>query len=151
MEAYEINLPPLPAENYSPTFINETNTLRRVLLQLITSDSLLEHCQQIPTTNVFFLFNRLIPIDSDDLIELRDFKLNKSCKKFSIKFVDTTESFEVFQDDFEDMLTIKDDDDDTIEKTDLFTEVVNSENWYQSKIFVKGFNDTLVNNKSIWN
>jgi hypothetical protein len=59
----------------------------------------------------------------------------------------------VFQDEFDDMLNIKDDDDkEEIEKTDLFTEVINEEpNWYQSKVFIKGFNDVLVNKKSIWN
>lgn len=149
IEAYEIQFPPLPNENSSPTFINETATLRRVLLQLVQNDILLQHCQQLPATNVFFLFNRSIPIESDDLIELRDYKLNKSCKKFSIKFVDATTSFEVFQDNFDDMLTIKDESDDEIEKTDLFTEIIEP-NWYQSKVFVKSFNDMLVNNKSIW-
>lgn len=149
MEAYEIILPLIPYDNTLSTFINDTS-LRRVLLQLIT-DEYLQHCHQMPTTNVFFLFNRPIPIDNDDLIELRDFELNKSCKKFSIEFFDTTTTFEVFQDTFEEILTIKDEED--IKSTEIVEDIKipNESNWYQSKIFVKGFNDTLVNNKSIWN
>lgn len=92
----------------------------------------------MPATNVFVLFNKITPIETDDLTEIRDFRLNKSCKKFSIKFNDAT-SFEVFQ-DFDEILMIKE------EKTEE-----EGAAWYQSKVYIKGFTDVLVNNKSIWN
>jgi len=76
---------------------------------------------------------------SSNLFEVRNFKLNKSCKKFSINFVDSS-NFEVFQEDFEELKIS--DDEVVVEKVD--------EIWFQSKIFVKGFNDVTVDNKSIW-
>jgi len=76
---------------------------------------------------------------SSNLFEVRNFKLNKSCKKFSINFVDSS-NFEVFQEDFEELKIS--DDEVVVEKVE--------EIWFQSKIFVKGFNDVTVDNKSIW-
>lgn len=84
---------------------------------------------------------------SDDFIELRDFSLNKSCKRFSIKFLETVAGFDVFHDDFQDLSII----DDSKENAEVTEEVIVESKWYQSKLFIKGFNEVFVNNKSIWN
>ena len=126
--------------NSTATSINDSSTLKRILLQLIQNDNL--HYTQLAATNIFVLFNRPIAIDNSDLIELRDFKLNRSCKKFRISFRDVSpdHDFAIFQDNFHDM-NLND------EKTEKEEEKAF---WYQSKIFIKGFNDILVNNNSIW-
>lgn len=141
-EAYEVILPMLNSS--TATSINETSTLKQILLQLIQNDNL--HYTQLAATNIFVLFNRPIAIDNSDLIELRDFKLNRSCKKFRISFRDVSpeHDFEIFQDDFTDMLNLSD------KKTEKEEAYEEKSVWYQSKIFVKGFNDVLVNNNSIW-
>jgi hypothetical protein len=127
-----------------PSYINESNALRKVILQLIQHEQL-QNLPQISCTNVFILFHRQTRCtENSDLYEIRNFKLNKSCRQFSIHFRDTTE-FEIFQEDF-DNLTLAQHNLNHQPKQDT------SENhfWYQSKIFVKGFNDVLVNNQSIW-
>jgi hypothetical protein len=114
--------------------------VRRILLQLIQHDDLIAiHKDQLPTTNVFVLFRRSTPLeDNPDLTQLRNFKLAKSCKKFSIHFRDSSD-FEIFDESFRELsLSDKPPTDD-------------EELWYQSKTHVKGFKDILVNNQSIWN
>lgn len=125
--------------NYgSPCTINQSSSLRHSILQLIQSD-LSQTSTQFPATNIFLIFNRLIPIDSDraDLIQIRDFKLGKNCKKFRISFKERSEKFEIYQDD-----GIVEENINRVENEEAY--------WYQSKVFIKGFNDVLVNNKSIW-
>lgn len=113
------------------------------MLQIVQSDQFLGGKDQLPITNVFVLFKNVC--SSADLIELRSFKLGKSCKQFTIYFRDPHD-FEIFDDGFKD-LSLADEVKavSSAEKTDV-TDV-----WYQAKTFVKGFKDSLVNNKSIWN
>lgn len=93
-------------------------------------------------TNTFLLYERNCRNDekiSTNLFEIKNFKLNKSCKKYSINFLDSS-NFEVFQEDFEELKITEDEV--VVQKGD--------EIWFQSKIFVKGFNDVTLDNKSIW-
>lgn len=138
-ESYHITLPTIN-EAIIPTFVNETAEVRKILLRLIQHDDLIAvHKDQLPPTNVFVLFKRSSPIDDHpDLNKLRNFKLSKSCKKFSIHFRDSTD-FEIFDESFQGLSLS--------EKPESEEE----ELWYQSKTFVKGFKDILVNNQSIWN
>lgn len=139
----------LPAHSSkSATNINET-AIKRILLQLIQNENL--RYKQLSATNIYFLFNRPIDSCSDHLIELRNFKLNRSCHKYRISFRDVSSSsaFEIFQDEFN-MLNLSDDN----KKTEKELEDDNDEDeeikcvWYQSKIFVKGFN--ALKNDSMW-
>lgn len=131
----------------SASFINETATLKKILLQLIQNENL--RYKQLSATNIYFLFNRPIAIDSSDLIELRNFKLNRSCHKYRISFRDVSGAFEIFQDEFN-MLNLSDEN----QQTEKELEQDNNEDeeikcvWYQSKIFVKGFD--ALKNDSIW-
>lgn len=140
------------------TYINDTATLKRILLQLIQNENL--RYTQLSTTNIFVLLNRPnIANDNSNLIELRDFKLNRSCKKFRISFRDSSDdqAFEIFQDDFNEMLNLNEENNQ--KNTSIKEEKINDDKekeeeeevklvWYQSKLFVKGFND--VKNNSIW-
>jgi hypothetical protein len=128
-------------EGIFPAHVNETSALRKTLLQIITNEQL-KHQSQLPLTNAFILFNRYEPTTNENLSEIRHFKFNKSCKIYTLNFRDTSD-FEIFQENYQEVeeegvLKVKE-------------ETAASDNWYQSKTFVKGFNDTLVNNKSIWN
>lgn len=139
-EAYKILI---PSTNPSvlPTFINESSTVRQILLQLIQSDDLNSiFSTPLPVTNTFVLFERkCLENRHDNLLELKNFKLNKSCRKFLINFVSSTD-FEVFDDDDQ---MVK-------ENVDVAGNVDEDEVWYQSRIFVKGFNDATVDTKTIW-
>lgn len=117
------------------------------MLKIVQSDEFLSGKDQLPVTNVFVLFKDLCNSSkSDNLIELRNFRLAKSCKQFTINFRDPTD-FEIFDDDFKD-LSLSDMVKLRAEKTD---NCAGEGVWYQSKTYVKGFKDALVNNKSIWN
>jgi hypothetical protein len=127
-----------------PTYFNETAMLRKTLLHMIQSDLKLPS-NSLKATNVWFLFNRKDKNlqENTNLHEIREFKLNKSCKIFHIHFQDSSE-FDIFEEEFNN-LSIGEDKHDS-EKTDE----QNNIRWYQSRTYVKGFNDILVNNKSIW-
>lgn len=140
-ESYLIQFPSTN-ENTLPTLYNETTLVRRILLRLIENDEL-KACDKnlLHPTNVFALFKK--PETNDDnssLSALKCFQLPKSCRKFAIQFRDSSD-FDIFE-DFKDLSL------NTKEKTDLS---LDHGEWYQSKIYVKGFKDILVNNKSIWN
>lgn len=116
-----------------------------MMLLIIENDELKPNDHHLTTTNVFILFKHPKPEDHADqlLVELRNFKLSKSCRKFSIKFRGSSD-FDIFQ-EFQDIslnekpLIVKDSDE------------VEDGVWYQSKTFVRGFKDGLVNEQSIWN
>ncbi|CAG9811243.1 unnamed protein product [Chironomus riparius] len=141
-EAYKIIFPSTNS-NVTPTFINETSNIKKVFLQLLQSDDLKDALESpLTVTNTFVLYERRCRNDekiSTNLFEVRNFKLNKSCKKFLINFTDSS-NFEVFQEDFEEL---------KISEHEVVVEKV-EEIWFQSKIFVKGFSDLTTDNKSIW-
>lgn len=137
---------PRASETCNSTVTNLTSAVSSTMLKIVQSDEFQSgKDDQLPTTNVFVLFKNVCKNNHADLIELRSFKLAKSCKKFTIYFRDPTD-FEIFDDNFKD-LSLSEEKAVRTEKTeDLFEDI-----WFQSKNFVKGFKDSLVNNKSIWN
>lgn len=136
MEAYKLYLPTF--DNKSPTTaITESSMFRRVLFQLIKNEDISDMSQQIlPATNIFIMFNAIPANNEHNYIELRDFKLSKSCKKFTIIFKDATK-FKVFQ-DFDSILSIEDSREETVKDEES--------TWYLSKISIKGFNDVWTTN-----
>jgi hypothetical protein len=143
-ESYQITFPEIN-ETILPTLINETAEVKKILLRMIQNDDLkTSDKDQLPTTNVFVLVKRLEPIEEHpELKQLRNFKLAKSCKKYSIQFRDSSD-FEIFDENFQEMsLSEKPSREDK--------EAEEQEVWYQLKTHVKGFKDILVNNQSIWN
>lgn len=141
-ESYQI-LFPVNGNHVSPSFINESNVIKMILLQIIQHDELKSTDQHLlPTTNVFVLFRHCSPLDHNELNPLTNFRLAKSCKKFSIEFNDSFE-FDIFEEGIKDMSLSE-------KPSDEFKEE-GSGTWYQAKAYVKGFKDILVNNKSIWN
>jgi hypothetical protein len=149
-ESYQILFPHF--DDISATSqINEMSVIASTMLELVQVDGLLNIEETLPITNVFILFKRRKQDNEerqDDLIELRNFKLAKSCRQFNIKFRDPYD-FEIFDDNnfdkFKD-LSLKESN--WTNKTDQSS---SEEIWYQSKAYVKGFKDSLVNNKTIWN
>lgn len=138
-ESYLIQFPAINPQTF-PTFVNETTAVKRILLKVVEVDEL-KPCDALQTTNVFILFQkRENPEESSDLLALRNFQLPKSCRKFCIQFRDSLD-FEVFDENFKEL---------TLDEKGPESES-DSNIWYQSKTFVKGFKDVLVNNKSIWN
>lgn len=140
-ESYKIVFPDI--KETSLTNINETVEVKKILLRIIQDDDLKTNDKdQLATTNVFILFKRLEPIEEHpDLNELRNFKLAKSCKKYSIHFRDSSD-FEIFDENFQEL---------SLSEKPLLDKEEEDAFWYQSKTFVKGFKDILVNNNSIWN
>lgn len=142
-ESYEIHFPEVKDISL-PTLVNEDNTVKTILLKIIQSADLKTIDNHVlPATNVFVLFRRSQSINNEEhhkLQELKRFKLSKSCRKYSIHFRDSTD-FSVFNEDFQEI--------NLQEETCIGGN--DEEFWYQSKAFVKGFKDVLVNNKSIWN
>lgn len=137
-ESYVIHFPAINPQTF-PTFVNETTAVKRLLLKVIEVDEL-KPCDALQTTNVFILFQKQESLDeSSDLLALRNFQLPKSCRKFSIEFRDSLD-FEVFDENFKEL---------SLDEKQPESE--SDSVWYQSKTFVKGFKDVLVNNKSIWN
>lgn len=124
-----------------PTLVNETAVVKTILLRIVQNQDLKCDKHQLQATNVFVLFKRPQSIADDNpdlMIELRNFKLTKSCRKYLFKFSDSSD-FDVFDEDFQELSLCEKPQDDS------------EEFWYQSKTYVKGFKDILVNNKSIWN
>ena len=141
-ESYRITFPSVH-ETLLPTLINETSTVRQILLKIIERDELKPNDKhQLPTTNIFVLFSQSNLVEYPDMNELKNFKTSKSCKKFVINFRDSTD-FNVFEESFQGLNL-----NDKINEVDDETP---PETWFQPKVFVKGFKDVLVNNKSIWN
>jgi len=144
-ESYMICFPRI-TESSEPSHSNLSSTVSSTMLKIVQSDEFLCGKDQLPITNVFVLFKNLCRnsnVTSAELIKLRSFKLAKSCKQFTIYFRDPTD-FEIYE-DFKD-LSLSDERASTEKTEDCSKDV-----WYQSKTFVKGFKDSLVNNKSIWN
>lgn len=145
-ECYQIIFP-VVHENLLPTLVNETSTVNTILLNLITHDDLKPSDKiMLPTTNVFVLFHSSCSkaiCEHPDFSELRNFRLSRSCRKYFIHFRDSSD-FNIFEDFQELSISDKPSKDYVEPETD-------GDVWYQSKTFVKGFKDILVNNKSIWN
>lgn len=142
-ESYHIFIPETD-ETLPPPFDNDTNVINMTLLRILQTEGLKPSNRILPQTNVFVLFGRQEPVeDHPELIWLKNFNLSKSCKKHVIHFRDPSD-FQVLEDDFVDL------------KLSETTEINNKTDsqqyyWLQSKTYIKGFKDVLVNNKSIWN
>lgn len=143
-ESYQISFPYINEISEVSSF-NDVSFISSTMLELVQIDGFLNLEENLPLTNVFILFKRKRCDTEDhhqDLIELKNFKLSKSCKQFQIMFRDPSD-FVIFDDNncdkTENVFECNN-------KTDLSDEI-----WYQSKIYVKGFKDSLVNNKTIWN
>lgn len=141
-ESYQILFPSVN-ELILPTLVNEASVVKMILLKIIETDELKSSDKQLlQATNVFVLFRQSNPTDGQsEFNELRNFKLPKSCKQFAIHFRDSSD-FNIFEEDFQGMSLA--------EKLPVDCVETETEIWYQSKLFVKGFKDILVNNKSIW-
>lgn len=143
-ESYSIMLPKVN-DTVLPTFVNESTEVKKILLQIIQNEELkTTDKNQLPQTNVFVLLKRSEPIgEHPDLNELPNFRLAKSCKKYSIIFRDSLD-FEIFDENFQELsLTEK-------SSPAVDNDAEGEKFWYQSKTHVKGFKDILVNNQSIW-
>lgn len=151
-EAYEICYPysKLHRDEDRSISFNEVSFLRKTLLQIIANENLKNHTQnQLPVMNTFCLIKMNSSeniIDSSELTHIRNFKLNSSCKKFTINFRDTNE-FQIFQEEFDELNL----NESVLSEKDHNSQLPENTQWYQSKIYIKGFQDNLVNNKSIWN
>lgn len=143
-ESYQIHFPNIN-EISLPAHINEATLVSTTMLELVQIDGFLNVEDGLPVTNVFILFKRRkgdLKEQHEDLIELKNFKLSKSCRQFKINFRDPSD-FEIFDDEFKEMSLTEN----YSKKTDQTCDDI----WYQSKAYVKGFKDSLVNNKTIWN
>lgn len=131
-EAFRIKIPTITSCTF-PSYLNELSTQKKILLQLIQSENFKNlFSNPLSITNAFILFERYNDESSTKgLSKIKNFKLNKSCKKYAISFNQSSD-FEIFCEDFQELnfndLDLKDVEDD------------NEEVWYQSKVFIKGFN-----------
>lgn len=117
--------------------LHQEDELRRIFLQIIQQNNF--ETSQLEITNTFVLFDQDIAnADNSTLSELRNFKIHKSCKKYSLIF-NYNSSFQIFQDENEE------------KETNETDEMEETATWYQAKVYIKGFNDILINNcSSIW-
>lgn len=141
-ESYRIIFPTV-SRTLMPTLFNESLAVNQILLKLIESDEFKQSERNLlPATNLFVLFKQPVNVkdQNDNMNELRNFKLTKSCKKFVIQFRDSTD-FDIFEEDFQEL---------NLDNNRKNEDNAPAETWLQSKVFAKGFKDALVNNKSIW-
>lgn len=117
--------------------INEALTIKNIILEIIQKNKF--ESSSLPITNTFILFNQPRKLDDSNLCELRDFKINKSCKRFFILF-NHSSNFKIFQDD-------KDCEEETETNETVEIEIDQIGTWYQAKAFVRGLNDIP---SSIW-
>jgi len=134
-EAFRITFPPITGCVF-PSYLNELSMQKEILLQLIQSENFRNlFSNPLSITNAFILFERF---DDDGLTQglckIKNFKLNKSCKKYAISF-NHSSNFEIFCEDIQEPFNINDD-------LDL-KDVEDEEVWYQSKVFIKGFNKII--------
>lgn len=143
-ESYEVITPESVPKQLHSNLENDTNAINSTLLRIIQTEGLKPSCQLLPQTNVFILFGRPDPVeDLPDFICLESFNLSKSCKKHVVVFR-ARDDFNIHQD-----LSALHLDDEPTEPAE--TAASKQYHWMQSRTFVKGFKDQLVNNKSIWN
>jgi hypothetical protein len=134
-EAYRITFPPITGCVF-PSYLNELSVQKKILLQLIQSENFRNlFSNPLSLTNAFILFERFDDSLTKGLCKIKNFKLNKSCKKYAISF-NYSSNFEIYCEDlelnlndFEDVKDAEDVEDDADEQV-----------WYQSKVFIKGFN-----------
>jgi hypothetical protein len=142
-ESYQVFVPESESKPLHYNEENENNEINSTLLRIIQTEGLKPSSQVLPQTNVFILFGRSDPVeDHPDFICLKNFNLSRSCKKHLIHFRASTD-FDILTDDFAEISL---DDEPTETET-----LLNQYYWLQSKTYVKGFKDQLVNNNSIWN
>lgn len=135
---------------------------------ILTSQKLYEIESKLNTTNMFVLLNpKMKSTDSNDSFQLiEDFRLPRSCKTVVLHLKNVSddatrtnccENLVVYDDLLTDYENLKVTDDkfeslsanDVDETTD--SSDINSTNWYNSTVFVRGFKDVMVKGKSIWN
>jgi hypothetical protein len=147
-ESYQISFPYIN-EISEGSRSSDVSLISSIMLELVQIDGLLNLEETLPLTNVFILFKRKKCDNQNDhqqdLIELRNFKLSKSCKQFKIMFRDPSD-FEIFDENYDEKS-----ENNVCENRENIKTDVSDDIWYQSKIYVKGFKDSLVNNKTIWN
>ena len=145
-ESYLINLPQTKELTGSLNHFNNDDKINQILLKLVQNENL--KVSHLAATNTFIIFKMKTLSDNPQLTEIKNFKIPPSCHKFVIHFKDNS-NFEIFEDSFKEMKINKENKaPDNQKKTD---DKDDNDIYYQSKVFVKGFNDISINNKSIWN
>lgn len=144
-ESYLINLPQAKELTDSYNQSNNDDKINQILLRLVQNENL--KVNHLAATNTFIIFKMKSLSDNPQLTEIKNFKIPPSCHKFVIHFKDNSNlDFDIFEDSFKEMNINKEN-----EAPDNQKETDNVDIYYQSKVFVKGFNDISINNKSIWN
>ena len=130
-EAFRIKFPTI-TNCIFPSYLNELSIQKKILLQLIQSENFKNlFSNPLSITNAFILFERFDDESlSKGLCKIKNFKLNKSCKKYAISFNHSSD-FEIFCEDFQEL---------NLNDMDLKSSEDEEEVWYQSKVFIKGFN-----------
>ena len=141
-ESYLIHLPQTKDLIDSHNHPNNDDKINQILLKLVQNENL--KVNHLAATNTFIIFKMKTLSDNPQLTEIKNFKIPPSCHKFIIHFKDNSNlDFEIFEDSFKEM---------KINKKNLAPDNPDDVDiYYQSKVFVKGFNDISINNKSIWN
>ena len=141
-ESYLINLPQAKELIGSYNQPNNDDKINQILLKLVQNENL--KVNHLAATNTFIIFKMKTSSNNPQLTEIKNFKIPPSCHKFIIHFKDNSNlDFEIFEDSFKEM---------KINKKNLAPDNPDDVDiYYQSKVFVKGFNDISINNKSIWN
>jgi hypothetical protein len=142
-ECFEVFIPGTDGSLTRPVK-SDTKVINEIFLRILQTEGL-KPDSLLPQTNVFILFGRLAPVENNpELIWVKSFKLSKSCKKRVIHFRGPSD-FEILEDSFINMSLSE-------KVSETTTEAEPQQYyWMQSKTYVKGFKDILVNNKSIWN
>lgn len=134
-EAYQVKFPTITSCQH-PFYMNEAAMLHKIILKLIQAESF--KClftSPLSITNSFILFERYDDDGlTDGLSRIRNFKLNKSCKKYAIKFRDSSD-FDIFCEEIEELKLC----DIGCEEADEREEDI----WYQSRVFIKGFHKAV--------
>lgn len=144
-ESYLINLPQSKELIGSYNHSNNDDKINQILLKLVQNENL--KVNHLAATNTFIIFKMKTLSDNPQLTEIKNFRIPPSCHKFVIHFKDNSNiDFEIFEDSFKDMKINKEN-----KAPDNQKETDDVNIYYQSKVFVKGFNDISINNKSIWN
>ncbi|CAO1430355.1 unnamed protein product [Diamesa serratosioi] len=142
-ESYLINLPQTKELDGSFNQPNNDDKINQILLKLVQNEHLKE--THLAATNTFIIFKMKTLSNNSQLTKIKHFKIPPSCHKFVIHFKNNS-NFDIFEDSFKELQINKENNaPDNQKKTD------DDDIYYQSKVYVKGFNDISINNKSIWN
>ena len=130
-----MNLP--AASTHSNVNSNETDILNQILLSVSQNMSQQPIKKPLKPCNIFILLKTKTPVEnnhqSSNFSSFNDFEVPSSCSQMNINFKNLAH-FSIFEDFGE--LTISDEKKCT--------------SWLLCNGFVKGFNDVLIKNKSIW-